>query len=196
LAGPLAGWVLVGATPLVFSFLVARREQTGKPMAGWAFLGLTWVAVLVSYGKSLMHPKLTCAHGTVELIFTLSAAALTWFVTREIHRNEMQAGSPVPARDGRVTRDVSVLPGRATRCGPGTTRALMQRVHFPLYRLSGARVSRTTRTSPGGMARWMLAGSSNSPPSGVQRQAVRTRPGPVWRIAAIWGVPSMRGGSL
>ncbi len=88
LTSSLAGWVLVGATALGFSFLVARREQSGKPMVGWAFLGLTWLAVLVSYLKSLMHPKLTFAHGTVELIFTLAAVALTWFVAREICRGE------------------------------------------------------------------------------------------------------------
>jgi hypothetical protein len=38
--------------------------------------------------KSLMHPKLMFAHGTVELIFTLSAVALTWFVVHEIRRGE------------------------------------------------------------------------------------------------------------
>ncbi len=86
---PLMPWDLVGATTLIFSFLVARREQSGKPMVGWAFLGLTWLAVLVSYLKSLLHPKLTFAHGTVELIFTLSAVALTWFVVQEIRRNEV-----------------------------------------------------------------------------------------------------------
>ncbi len=95
LTSPLAGWIVVGVTSLVFSFLVARREQSGKPMVGWAFLGLTWLAVLVSYVKSLMHPKLTFAHGTVELIFTLAAVALTWFVLREIRR----AGArPTPGR--------------------------------------------------------------------------------------------------
>lgn len=86
LANPLAGWVLVGVTTLGFSFLLAHRERSGKPMVGWAFLGLMWLAVLVSYLKSLMHPKLTFAHGTVELIFTLAAVALTWFVAREFHR--------------------------------------------------------------------------------------------------------------
>jgi hypothetical protein len=86
LASPLAGWIIVGVTTLVFSYLVGRREQSGKPMVGWAFLGLTWLAVVVSYLKSLMHPKLTFAHGTVELIFTLSALALTWFVVHEIRR--------------------------------------------------------------------------------------------------------------
>jgi hypothetical protein len=64
------------------------------------------------------------------------------------------------------------------------------------YRLPGARVSRTTRTSPDGMARWMAVGSRGSSPSGVQSQAATTRPGPLYRIVAISGTPSMRGGSL
>lgn len=95
LTDPLMPWDLVGTTTLIFSFLVARREQSGKPMVGWAFLGLTWSAVLVSYVKSLMHPKLTFAQGTVELIFTLSAVALTWFVVHEIRRAGVR---PVPGR--------------------------------------------------------------------------------------------------
>jgi hypothetical protein len=93
LTDPFMPWDLVGTTTLVFSFLVARREQSGKPMVGWAFLGLTWLAVLVSYLKSLMHPTLTFAHGTVELIFTLSTVALTWFV---VHESRNAGARPLP----------------------------------------------------------------------------------------------------
>ncbi len=71
---------LVAITGLLFGLLIARREQGGRPMVKWSFLILMWVAMVVSYLKTFAHGQLSPAHAIVEIIFTLQAVMVTWFL--------------------------------------------------------------------------------------------------------------------
>jgi hypothetical protein len=90
LGGSFPKWAAAAVTAMVLGCFVSRRERTEKPMTRWAFLTLMWLAVGVSYFKSLGDFLPLGAHTVVELIFTLSAAWLTWLVLKEIHRGNPQ----------------------------------------------------------------------------------------------------------
>ena len=88
-----AKWGMAALTAVILGWLVARRQLAVVPMVRWAFLLLMWSAVVVSYLKSLQHPRATFAQVTVELVFTLSAVLLTWMAGRKIHPNEASAAA-------------------------------------------------------------------------------------------------------
>lgn len=85
--GPSTKWIAAAITAVVFGWLTARRLRSERPMVAWSFLVLTWSAVFVSYLKSLRSFLPLGSHTIVELIFTLSAAALTWLVLSEMNRS-------------------------------------------------------------------------------------------------------------
>jgi VanZ family protein len=86
LGEPFAKWGMAALTALILGFLVARRQRAGRPMVRWAFLVLMWSAVVVSYFKSVTRFLPLGAQSIVELIFTLSAVALTWLIVKENHQ--------------------------------------------------------------------------------------------------------------
>jgi hypothetical protein len=85
--GPFAKWVAAPITAVVFGWLTAQRLRNEKPMVAWSFLVLTWSAVFVSYLKSLRSFLPFGSHTIVELIFTLSAVAVTWLVLSKKNRS-------------------------------------------------------------------------------------------------------------
>lgn len=89
-----AKWGMAALTAVIFGWLAARRQRAAGTIVGWAFLLLMWSAVVVSYLKSMQHPRLTFAQGSVELVFTLSAVLLTWMVSRKIHATESSDAAP------------------------------------------------------------------------------------------------------
>jgi hypothetical protein len=85
--GPFAKWVAAPITAVVIGWLTAQRLRNEKPMVAWSFLVLTWSAVFVSYLKSLRSFLPLGSHTIVELIFTLSAVAVTWLVLSKKNRS-------------------------------------------------------------------------------------------------------------
>lgn len=81
---PCAKWIAAAVTAVLLGVVVALRLRSGKPMTAWAFLTLMWLAVVVSYLKSLRNFLPLGGHSIVELIFTVSAVVLTWLVVKKV----------------------------------------------------------------------------------------------------------------
>jgi len=86
LGGSYSKLITAAITAALVGTLVARWQRSGKPMTAKMFLLLTWLAVFVSYLKSLPDLLPLGAHTIVELIFTLSALALTWLIVARLNR--------------------------------------------------------------------------------------------------------------
>jgi hypothetical protein len=82
-------WYIAAVTALVLSFLVARRQRSKKPTVLWALLMVMWLGVVVSYIKSWNSVFPLNSHSIVELIFTLSAVALTWLLLKWLERDSL-----------------------------------------------------------------------------------------------------------
>lgn len=82
--GPNVKWLAAAFATVAVGGILVLRLQRNQPMIRWAFLGLTWSAVAVSYLKSLGDHLFSASHSLVELIFTVSAVWLTWLVARRL----------------------------------------------------------------------------------------------------------------
>lgn len=88
---PYAKWYAAVLVSVIFAALLARRLRGNHPMVTWAFLWLTWLAVSVSYLKSMKSFLPVGGHTIVQLIFTLCAVWLTWLVSKHLRRTDRRS---------------------------------------------------------------------------------------------------------